>query len=200
MHQPLLTREQVNQQLGFEGFGVLQMVVHLPGAKEPLYCFKSTKALGKGNAEVDYRFATPAQLDRMRTAANQATWDEVYEGMIHLNSINTGETKVGSNGTQVTLGRDHWLPGRAGEDHAESPKSSVPSGMEKVAATQLELRIDDVNDLVVHNLATPYDYKMDIDTKHAQPAAVIEVNPTLILAQDEWSHAPINVGRYVLPE
>ncbi|HSX34171.1 MAG TPA: hypothetical protein VLF62_00825 [Candidatus Saccharimonadales bacterium] len=191
-HQPLLNRDQVNQQLGFEAFGDLQAVVHLPGATEPLYAFKSTKDLGKGNVQVDYRFATPKQLDQMRSSVNTPAWDEVYEGMMHLNRINNGETVVGTGGTTMTIGRDYWLPGRPGKEHTTDPHTNVPEGMENVAPAQLRFRIDDTNSLVALNLSTPYDYRMDSDAKNAQPPAIVELNPAVIAPQDEWPRVPIN--------
>lgn len=183
--QPLLTSEQVNHQLGLaKGFGDLQMVIHLPGAKEPLYTFKSTQDLGKGNVRVDYVLATPSQLK-----------GEDYENMVRLNRFNNGETAVNSDGVNITIGKRRWLPGRAGKDHREQPNAGIPDGLEQVAADQLKLRINDTNGLVVQNLATPYDSNMDPDMAHGSPAAVIELNPNLIPAGDEWAHVPIDAVR-----
>lgn len=192
-HQPLLTREQVNRQLGFEAFGDLQMVVHLPGAKEPLYGFKSTQDLGKGDVQIDYRFATPSQLTHIRTSVhNGAAWDKVYEEMLHLNRINNGETVTSTDGVRAIIGSDHWLPGRAGTEHRAEPGLYIPEGMEGVAPSLLDLHIDGTNNLAAINLATPYVGDYESDTQNASAPAVIELNPALIPAGDEWPHAPIN--------
>jgi hypothetical protein len=163
LHQPLLNKEQVSEQLG-PGFdiGSLQAVVHLPGAEEPLYLFNQSRTRRNGDVTPRFMFATPTQLGKMRThiEIGQPSLEDINNEIVTIERTPRSEPRD----TYVSIGADRWLPGS-------------PEKYANVTDRQLVARIDMDGVLMIR----------DIDAKHP---TVIETNPNLIPAQDPWPNGP----------
>lgn len=184
-HQPLLTREQVKQQLGFDAPGELKAAIHLPGAKEPIYCFDRSFVDEQGNAHTSFTFATPRQLGQIRTMLEigALTWDEIYDGMLTVQ-----RTPYTSDEGNRSIGRTRWLPGRPAKGHFEA--AEAPAEYAQVADRQLAVRIDDYHTLWVQDVSAPLNEDMEPVTVPGQRTATIDYNPELVPAGDSWSPAP----------
>jgi hypothetical protein len=175
VHRPLLYKEQVRRQLGFE-IGSLQAIIHLPAANKPLYCFNQSYVNAQGDKVARFALATPDQLGMLRSMIETGypTWDEIQEGMLYLNRDPSGETPDYS---RQTIGKARWLPDRTNG-------GSVLQEYRRVADRQVTLSIDDYGGL----------YIRDQDTA---AGTRVEFNPELIHAQDPWAGAPLQPDWHV---
>ncbi|HSW98530.1 MAG TPA: hypothetical protein VLF71_01710, partial [Candidatus Saccharimonadales bacterium] len=114
-YQPLLSKEQVAEQLGtaFANLGALQGVIHLPHAEEPLYVFNRSTievgADGKENHVPRFVLATPTQLGKILTNAEigRPSKQEIRDELLVLS-----RPLHGGGRQRATIGTDEWLPGR----------------------------------------------------------------------------------------
>jgi hypothetical protein len=174
-HQPLLNKEQVSAQLG-PGFdiGSLQAVIHLPGAKEPLYLFNQSTARPSGDITPRFMFATPTQLGKIRTHIDigQPSADEISGEILTIERAQHSQL----SDARATIGTERWLPGRP-QDRDTRADTPVPEQYANVADRQLIARIDQDGVLMLR----------DVDPKYP---TIIETNPDLIVPQDPWPNGP----------
>ena len=175
-HQPLIPREAVQEQLGYD-MGALQAVLHLPGAKNPLYCFNQSYVKEGGDPVAQYAFATQQQLDQIRSMRETGSpnWQEIRSGMLVLNN------EVQSDGRKhnaQTIGRARWVPGlQQGMRHEHAVP--VPHEYAKLAERQTDIHIDDTGTLGIGELS------------NGKLHTVVEVNPLPAAAHDPWAGQPL---------
>jgi hypothetical protein len=174
-HLPLLAREHVKDQLGFD-MGALRAVLHLPGTENPLYCFDKTTVDDKGDVLPRFAFATPQQLDQIRSMyeTGSPSWDEIHSGMLFMSREPDEQGKMRNI---QTIGRTRWVPGQQPGVQHEKPLD-VPE-YAHLANRQTRMRIDETGVLMIHDLA-----------EAAHPTTV-EVSPHLVPQQDPWPGAPM---------
>ena len=176
-HQPLLTKEQVAEQLGpgFENFGALLGVIHLPHAKEPLYIFDRSTVEVAADGKEDYITrivgASPTQLGKMRTNIDigQPDRGELKSELLILNNTTTGKYRA-------TIGTEGWLPGRP--DGAKDPSAPVPEQYKDVDGEQVEIYI-------TGEPGTVFVYEKD-----PRFPSTVEFNAQYITPQDPYQGGP----------
>ena len=189
--KPMLTSTQMKEQMGFT-LGDLQAVIHLPHAQEPVYAFRNVRFDEQDNKHVDYRFATPSQLDEIRRSIEEgdaAAAHEVGAGMLHLREKHDESNSQRPYG--ASLGRARWVPGRPGISHQGKRKEvTAPAAFNDIDDAVLHMRVDDDGFLTLNDIATPHHYGHGPRPKDTAEPAIIEMNPELIEPTD-YTDAPI---------
>lgn len=148
---PLLTAEQVTQQLGGTGFGELQAVVELPLKESvlgvdydlkhnPLYVFRSVDDAG----ETRFRCMSKRQVQQTSTMLKAGAFnpDNLQGNMLELGA-----------GDEKLIGRAHWLPDVGDDVSLLDYDPVLANKYGAVSREQATLRVDERGALHVVGVA-----------------------------------------------
>lgn len=160
---PLLTSQQVSEQLGFDSTAALQAVIDLPtsgawfhDAYKPqrLYVFYEAPSTGRhGSKTPQYTVMTATQIRQLQQHARTG-WPKLED--IHRNSLHLSMAPAtdGSSRHEAVIGRNHWLPDLGTNAKPESLNPAVRANYEVISREQARLYLDNQGDLIIRDLGS----------------------------------------------
>jgi hypothetical protein len=186
--QPLLTREQATQQLGFSAPGALAAAIHLPNAKDTIYVFDRSTKDAEGNKESTmYTFMSTEQLAKLGEAYKTGEgFDEVYDGALSVHA-----SPYDRSGSIRDIGRANWLPGRPSDTKMDRPHDT-PEAYAGVANRQMRARIDEYGVLFLQDTSAYLSEKTG-EISPMGDTATVEVSPNYAAPGDQYFTKPPEV-------